>query len=187
MKRTWIIVVISVAALAALAIGGLVWARTAYAQSQTPNAPGFPYGMMGGQSGGYGMMGGYSMMGAGNYGPMHQYMVEALAEALKLTPEELQARIAAGETPWQIAQSQGLNQDQIQQLMLDAHDKALDKAVQAGLLTQEQADWMDQHMESMWSGDGAGFGGCHGANGGSSSTPGTRYGPMMRGNNQPSL
>jgi Protein of unknown function (DUF2680) len=143
--------------------------------------------MMGGQYGGYGMMGGFGMMGAGNYGPMHQYMVEALAEALKLTPEEVQSRIDGGETPWQIAQSQGLSQDQIQQLMLDAHDKALDKAVEAGLLTQEQADWMDQHMESMWSGDGTGFGGCHGANGTSDSTSGTRYGPMMRGYNQPSL
>lgn len=181
MKSKWIIIGISVLALAALAVGGLAWAGTAYAQSPTPNDPGFPYDMMGGQYGGYGMM------GAGNYGPMHQYMVDALAEALKLTPEEVQSRIDAGETPWQIAQSQGLSQDQIQQLMLDAHDKALDQAVQAGLLTQAQADWMDQHMESMWSGDGTGFGGCHGANGASDSTSGTRYGPMMGGYNQPSL
>jgi hypothetical protein len=63
--------------------------------------------------------------------------------------------------------------------MLDAHDKALDKAVEAGLLTQEQADWMDQHMESMWSGNGAGYGGCHGSYGDDGQTTGARFGPMM--------
>jgi hypothetical protein len=140
MKIKWILAGVSVLALAALAVGGLLWARTAYAQSQTPNGPGYPYGMMGG----FGMMGGYG------YGPMQTYMVQGLAEALNLQPADLQKRLSAGETPWQIAQSQGLSDAQIQQAMLEAHDKALDAAVQAGFLTQEQADWMDQHMEFMW-------------------------------------
>lgn len=204
MKNKWLIVGISIVALAALALGGLVWAGTAYAQSQTPPVPGYPRGMMGGQYDGNGMMGasgtqdgygmmdgygtpgGYGMMGAGGYGPMHEYMVDALADTLNLTPEEIQSRIDAGETPWQIAQAQGMSEEEIQQLMLDAHDKALDAAVEAGTLTQEQADWMDQHMESMWSTDGAGFGGCHGAVGAGNTTSGTRYGPMMRWNNSSS-
>ena len=185
MKSRWI-TGISVVALVGLVIAGLVWAGTAYAQSQTPPVPDYPYGMMGGQYGGYGMMAGYGMMGAGGYGPMHEYMVAAFADALNLTPEDVQSRIDAGETPWQIAESQGLSEEQTQQLMLDAHDKALDNAVEAGLLTQEQADWMDQHMESMWSGDGAGFDGCHGATGAGNSNSGTRFGPMMGWNNQPS-
>lgn len=182
MKSKWIIVGISVVGLVALVITGAVWAGTAYAQSQTPPAPGYPYGMMGGQYGGHGMMGGYGMMGAG-YGPMHSTMVDAFSEALNLTPDEVQSRIEAGETPWQIAESQGLSNEQIQQLMLDAHDKALEKAVEAGVLTQEQADWMDQHMESMWSGDGTGFGGCHGGTNTDDTTSGTRFGPMMRWSN----
>lgn len=186
MKNKWMVVGISVVALAALALAGLVWAGTAYAQSQTPPVPGYPRGMMGGQSGGYGMMGGFGMMGVGGYGPMHEAMVEAFGEALNLTPEEVQSRIEAGETPWQIAESQGLNEDEIQQIMLEAHDQALDNAVDAGVLTQEQADWMDQHMESMWSGGVNGFGGCHGAYGEGSSTSGTRFGPMMRWNNSSS-
>jgi hypothetical protein len=180
--RKRIIIGISIVALAALAVVGLAWARTAYAQTQTPPYPGSGYGMMGGQYGGFGMMGNW------DYGPMHEYMVAALADALNLTPEEIQTRIDDGETPWQIAEAQGLSEEQIQQVMLDAHDKALDKAVEAGLLTQEQADWMDQHMESMWSSDYNGFGGCHGpANGAGSTDSGTRYGPMMRGNRSPSL
>lgn len=194
MKNKWLIVGISIVALAALAFGGLAWAGTAFAQSQTPPVPGYPGGMMGGAQGhpygGYGMMdgyrtpGGYGMMGAAGYGPMHDEMVDAFAGALNLAPEEIQSRIEAGETPWQIAQAQGLSDEEIQQLMLDAHDKALDAAVEAGTLTQEQADWMDQHMELMWSADGAGFGGCHGANGTRSS--GTGYGPMMHWSNSSS-
>jgi hypothetical protein len=180
--RKRIIIGISIVALVALAIVGLGWARTAYAQAQTPPSPGYGYGMMGGQYGGFGMMGNW------DNGPMHEYMVSALADALNLTPEEIQTRIDNGETPWQIAQAQGLSEEQIQQVMLDAHDKSLDKTVEAGILTQEQADWMDQHMESMWSGDFSGFGGCHGpVNGTGSTDSGTRYGPMMRGSRAPSL
>lgn len=172
--KKWILIGVSIAALGALAAAGLVWAGTAYAQGQNPPFPGQPYGMMGGQYGGYGMMGSW------DYGPMHEYMVSALADALNLSPEEIQNRINNGETPWEIAQEQGLSEEQIQQAMLDAHDKALDQAVEAGLLSQEQADWMDQHMESMWSGDFGGFGGCHGPNGAGAPNSGTRYGPMMR-------
>lgn len=176
MKIKWILAGISVLALAALAVGGLLWAKTAYAQSQTPSGPGYPYGMMGG----FGMMGGYG------YGSMQTYMVEGLAEALKLQPADLQKRLAAGETPWQIAQSQGLSDAQIQQAMLEAHDKALDAAVQAGVLTQQQADWMDQHMEFMWGAaqpgsdsDEAPSNPSTGAP--SNAAPGQGFGPMMGG------
>ena len=181
--KKWIVIGVAVVTLAALSVAGFAWARTAYAQSQYPPFPGNHYGMMGGY-GGYGMMGGYGTGAGGYYGPMHDYMVNALAEALNLTPEEVQTRIGNGETPWQIAQAQGLSDEEIQQVMLDAHDEALDKAVEAGLLTQEQADWMDEHMESMWSGDYAGFGGCHGApatGGNGNSGSGTRYSPMRGG------
>ena len=156
MKIKLIITGISVLALAALAVGGIVWARTAYAQSQTPATPGYPYGMMG--SGGYGMVGGYG------YGPMYTYMVDGIAEALNLTPADLEKRMEAGETPWQIAQSQGLSTGQIQQAMLEAHDKALDAAVKAGSLTQAQADWMQQHMNRNYpDGYGPGSANCDGS------------------------
>ena len=58
-------------------------------------------------------------------------------------------------------------------------------------LTQEQADWMDSHMEQMWQNGGAGFGACHGGTAGSPTSPGAptnnsfRRGPMMRGSTQP--
>jgi hypothetical protein len=183
MKIKWILAGIAVLVLAALAAGGLLWARTAYAQAQTPTAPGYPYGMMGG----YGMWGGgFGMMGGYGYGPMHTYMVEGLAEALNLQPEDLQKRLEAGETPWQIAQSQGLSNEQIQQVMLEAHDKALDAAVKAGFLTQQQADWMDQHMEQMWGGNQPGTDsdevpGSTSPGTPSNAAPGRGFGSMMGG------
>ncbi len=156
----------------------------AYAQSQTPATPEYPHihGMMGdaydhdyghGMMGdaydhdyGHGMMGGHGLMGCdGEEGPMHDAMVAALAQALDLTPEELEARHDAGETMWQIAESEGLNADEIQDLMLSAHDSALEDAVADGQLTEEQASWMDTHMDQMWGGENVdgGFGGhCEG-------------------------
>lgn len=99
-------------------------------------------------------------------GPMQQYVINGLAEKLDLTPTDLQTRIANGETPYQIAQSQGLNDVQIRDLFLTAHDAALDQAVKDGVLTKEQAERMDQQMEQMGSngnpGFGLGFGSCRG-------------------------
>ena len=179
MKKFLLVVVGFMVAVFVFGVAGF-----AYAQSQTPPTPEYPYGpgmMSDGYSRGYdrgyghGMMGGYGMhalggvkgMGwDGEYGPMHDAMIAALAEALGLTPEELEARHDAGETMWQIAESEGLSAEEIQELMLSAHDTALEDAVANGLLTEEQADWMDTHMDQMWNGEygNSGFGGhCGGA------------------------
>ncbi|RPI27022.1 MAG: LysM peptidoglycan-binding domain-containing protein, partial [Chloroflexota bacterium] len=72
---------------------------------------------------------------------------------------ELQSRLTSGETMWQIAQDQGLSEDEFVQAMTDAHAEALEKAVAEGVITQEQADWMSQHMSQMGT---AGFGACPG-------------------------
>jgi hypothetical protein len=95
---------------------------------------------------GAGHMAGGMMGFGGEYGPMHQYMVDALAEALDLTAEELQARVEAGESMWDIAAGLGLSEDQVATLMQSAHDLAIDQALVDGAITQEQADWMNSHM-----------------------------------------
>lgn len=111
-------------------------------------------GMMGG---GYGHMGGRGMhgqgagmMGDGTYGPMHDYMIPALAEGLGMTTEDLQARIDGGETPYEVAVSLGFTADKIQTIFSTAHAEALQAAVDAGVITQEQADWMNSHMQPRW-------------------------------------
>lgn len=179
MKKTLVVVSVLVVLLVTLGIAGF-----AYAQTQTPPAPGAPYGqgMMGGYGGqgmmgGRGMMGGQGMMGgvSGQYGPMHTYMVEAVAEKLGLKAEDVQSRLAAGETLWQIASSTGLSDDLVRTALQEAHDVALQKAVEAGVLTQAQADWMDQRMEQMWT-NGGGMP-CQGGTAGA-----TRMGPGGRWN-----
>ena len=153
MKKIFLIGALLALAVLALGIAGL-----AYAQSETPPYLGYGPGMMGGGFGG--MMGGSR---SGEYGPLHTYMNEAFAEALGLTPEELQSRQDSGETFWQIAESLGFSQEESSQLWTEARTAALDEAVGDGVITQEQADWMIQHMANQLGvGYGPGSGGCMG-------------------------
>jgi hypothetical protein len=166
----------SVVGIVLIALGA---AGFAYAQAQVPptpptTQPGY-WGMMGGaRSGGMmGRMGGMHVwwnQGSGNLpgqpGPMHPFMIAALADKLGLGADELQAKIDAGETPWQVAKNQGLTDEEIATLFAQAHETALQQVVAAGVITQEQADWMAQHMQQrqyMRGGFGIGRSGpCHG-------------------------
>ena len=98
---------------------------------------------------------GPGMMGSDGFGrvPMHPYMVDALAEALDLTPEAVQERLGASETPWEIAVSSGLNEEQARKVLSDAHIAALDAAVADGAISQEQADWIRDRMQWRWEND----------------------------------
>jgi hypothetical protein len=115
---------------------------------------------------GPGMMGG----GFGVRIEAHAEVSEALAEALGLSVEELEAEMALGKPLWQIAEEQGVDAEAVQQAMEEAHDAMLAQAVADGILTQEQADLMDEHMEQMGFGhmsgpDGTFPGGCPGSGG----------------------
>jgi hypothetical protein len=150
----------------------------AYAQTQTPTDEDAPSAA----GPGWGMMGraGQEMMRGSGYGPMHEYMEAALAAKLGLTEEEIEEKLAAGESMWSIAQAQGLTDEEIGDLMLKARGEALKAAVAAGDLSQEQADWMAQHMQQR-RGYGMGAGGCGGGFG-----QGARQRmPMGRWLNQP--
>ena len=166
MKKTLLIVAILSIAVLTLGVAGY-----AYAQDQTPHAPEYPYGlgmmedydgydhgMMGGYVHGYGhgmhvLSGAEGMDWNGEHGPMHEAMIATFAEALDLIPEEIEARHDAGETLWEIAEAEGLSAEEIQDLMFSTHDFALEDAVANGWMTEEQAGWMNAHMEQMWSGD----------------------------------
>jgi hypothetical protein len=126
------------------------------------------------------MMGGYQ---SGNFGPMHEYMVEAYAEVFGITVDELEERLAGGENMWQVASSLGFSEEEIPGLMITAHTQALNEAVEAGVLTREQADWMIGRMaQRQAQGFGPGSGGCGGF-GGRSANGGGMMG--WRWNNQP--
>ena len=138
-----LILSIVVVAIFALALGT---AGIVYAQTQTPANPvpgsGYGSGMMGGRGQRGGMMG-QNAVGT-QTGFLHDEMVAAFAQKLGITVDDLNARLANGETMAQIASSQGLTVDQFSTLMLDARSQAVDQAVKDGKLTQPQADWMKQ-------------------------------------------
>jgi hypothetical protein len=75
-------------------------------------------------------------------GPLHDYIINAYADALGLTTEALEARLDNGETIYQVAFSRGVAADQIPAVLAEARLKALDKATAASVITSDQAAWM---------------------------------------------
>ena len=78
-------------------------------------------------------------------GSLHDYMIAAYAEKLNIPVADLETRLDSGETMAQIALSEGLPFEQFRTLMVEVRIQAINQAVADGTLTQEQADWMEQH------------------------------------------
>ncbi|RJP54214.1 MAG: hypothetical protein C4583_03200 [Anaerolineaceae bacterium] len=133
MKKTLLIVAVVVLALGALSVG------VAYAQGGNP--PSYPNG-------------GQMMGGRGVYGSMNTYVLDAFAAELGLTVDAVNARLAAGETMYQIALAQGISADALPAFMNEVHKTAYDTAVAAGVMTQAQADFMLQRMSQSAFGTG---------------------------------
>ncbi len=160
MKKGLLAVVAAVVIVAALGTTGLVSAQTS-----TPQAPAAGSGYGAGTGNGRGMRGGmgqgagygYNAAGTGE-GILHDAMVSYFAEKLGLTVDQINTRLANGETMAQIAYSTGLTVDQFRTLMVDARSQAIDQAVKDGTLTQAQADWMKQRGAGMVGSRGASMG-----------------------------
>jgi hypothetical protein len=133
MKKT--ILVLTVLGVIALSLG---LAGSAYAQGANPQGRG--------------------PMPGGSAGPLHTYMVDAMAKVLKMTASDLQARLTAGETFYQVALSKGFKAEEAPALMQTARAEALKKAVADGVITQAQADWMNQRGSQGVGGRGMGRG-----------------------------
>lgn len=144
MKKTIWIVAITMVALLGLGATGYAFAQDANPPPADATATPYGYGMMGG---GWGR--GMHAAANGTYGPMHDTMVAAAAEALGMTVDEVDAALADGETLWTLAEAQGISQEDFSQLMLDARNEALDEAVAAGTITEEQAEIMRDHWQTM--------------------------------------
>lgn len=154
MKKLVLISVLVLVAVLALGVAGYAYAQEPQPTEPAPSVQGYGPGTMGrgGMMGrGGGMMGRWNQGTDGQYGPMHEYMTGAMAEALGMTEEALDAELAAGKTMWQVAEAQGLSLEDFQKLMLDARQVALEKMVADGVITQAQADWMLSRMQGRWS------------------------------------
>ena len=146
MKRTLSVMVVAAALLVAFGGVGVVLA-------QEPGNGAVTCPMNGGGRG----------VGGGGIGAglMHDDMLAAMAEKLGVSAESLEARIDSGETIYSIARAEGLSDDEIVTMMQEARQAARAAAVADGDLTQEQADWMAQHMDGRGMGmgrSGGGFG-----------------------------
>ncbi len=157
MNKTFLSVVL--VAVVAIVFGtvGLVSAQTPTPQTPVPGS-GYGQGMMNGQgrgnmANGQGNRGGMMNQAVGNQdGVLHDAMTAVYAEKLGISVDDLNARLAKGETMAQIASSKGLTAAQFTALMADARSQAIDQAVKDGTLTQAQADWMNQRGAGMAAG-----------------------------------
>ena len=137
MKKTILIAVLVVVALGVLGVGAV------FAQDQTP-----PF------------VGHGPMMQNGTSGPIHTFMVTEFAKKLSLNVDDVNTRLTAGETMYDIALSAGVTAEEYPALMTEVRANAVDAAVKANVLTQEQADWMKTRGGGMMSGaNGAGYDG----------------------------
>jgi hypothetical protein len=131
--------------LAVLLLVGAVGATVAYAQDDTP--PGPPFGRRG------------PHRGPGLGGPG----LEAAAQALGMTTDELAAALKDGQTLEELAAAAGVDVQTVRDALQAAHEEALRTRIEAGLtdgtLSQEKADWLLEGLEKGFlDGPGLGFG-----------------------------
>lgn len=122
--------------------------------AQGPGEMPFEAGSRGGR-GGQGFRGEGSRQGVMD-GEFHDAYMTAYAEALGISVDELEARIADGESMSEIALDLGKTIEEFWTLKMDVRSTVIDQAVSEGTLTQEQAEWMKTRGAGMGNGTGTG-------------------------------
>lgn len=129
--------------LVALLVIGVIGATNAYAQSPS----GTPLHGRG--------------PGAGR-GPLGGAGLEAAAEVLGMTTDELTTALQSGKTLEQIAEDAGVDFEDVQAAIQAAHAtemrERIQQAVEAGTITQENADWLLEGLDKGFIGVPGGFG-----------------------------
>ncbi|HKZ85149.1 MAG TPA: hypothetical protein VJ793_15975, partial [Anaerolineae bacterium] len=84
--------------------------------------------------------------GGFGFGPHSQAALEAAAEALGMTADELSTHLWGGKTPAELADEAGVDlqdvRDAVEAARLEAVRAAIAQAVEDGSITQAQADWL---------------------------------------------
>lgn len=79
--------------------------------------------------------------------------IGVVAEATGLSEDEVRAELRAGKTLAQVGQEHGVSRDDLSRALVDAVEESLDRAVEAGKLTQERADQIleryREHVDSL--------------------------------------
>jgi hypothetical protein len=156
------IMIIAVTIVAVIALGNVVLASAQGGQppfGQNGSCPVSGYtcpfsgttpmggrGMMGGQvPGGMAAMHGAMMSANG----MHEQVWTAVAKKLGMTYAELNVATQNGQTVAQLAQAKGVSLDALKTAALDAMKVSFVDLVKQGVMTQEQASQMLDHMDDM--------------------------------------
>jgi len=144
-------IAIGAAVLGAVAVAGYYWAPTRIAFAAVS-------GGMGQMMQGNHMQNVAQMMQGGhmqNMGQMHTTMtamhekeLNAVAEALGMTPAELTEALKAGRGVADLAKEKNVDTAALKDTLAGIRQAALDELVAAGTMTREQADLMLQHMGS---------------------------------------
>src|SRR5919109_5532087 len=128
--------------LVALLVIGVVGATSAYAQGSTDALP-HGRGPAGGR--GFGLEG-----------------LQAAAEALDMTTDELITALRSGKTLEELANEAGVELQAVEDAIQAAHATAMRERIQqaldAGTITQEHADWLLEGLEKGFIGGEHGFG-----------------------------
>jgi len=82
--------------------------------------------------------------------PRLQYMLDAAAEALDMTSDELLDELKSGKSMWDLASDKGIASEDFDQFMIDTATKALENLVADGEITEKQADAMLESIQENW-------------------------------------
>ena len=144
MKNKMLIVIAGL--MAALLIVGVAGATGVFAQSTTPTAP---------------LVAAHGP-GDGHGRGLGQPELEAAANALGMTTDELSTALQSGKTLEQVASDQGVDYAKVQAAIQEAHKTELrDRIQQAltdGTITQENADWLLEGLDKGFIGVPGAFG-----------------------------
>lgn len=88
---------------------------------------------------------GHMNAGSGLIAIDESVMHAAIADALGISLDELEAALATGKTPATLALDLGIDFAEVRSAMDAVHEAAISQAVADGLITQDQADWMLSH------------------------------------------
>ncbi len=83
-------------------------------------------------------------VGAPHGGSLEEF--EAVAKVLKLSPAELTNQLHAGKTYADIAKAQGVDEAAVKKAIIDVRIAQIDRAVQDGVMTKEQADKLKANL-----------------------------------------
>jgi hypothetical protein len=85
---------------------------------------------------------------------MHGLMQAAIAEALGISVEELESLMESEGNPMAVALAQGLSEEEARTLLEEAHRAAIEEAVEQGLIDEDIAEHMLEHVRGGPDGDG---------------------------------